>query len=291
MEIITQDFTYNLPDAYMSSSIANGDTATLEYHGPDEIWVFVDKTSGMLDWSMHALINFDESVQEMATIHAGNDKKAVLVHFDQNPLICWAMYGELDWDDLGEKTYTLDGETEPYFTHPDPLPPQMIYEYPRFQYLFDVNAWKTPYPMITSPALTQEELEAQISSFIAGLESQLNDVDLSMDAEQRSQMETIKTQAEAIITKYGPDGADVPYYMWPAPGETPNWDPDVEADDDVPEDQRWTKEANAEFTEDDDADTTTADPDTDPTPASTTEAFPNSDSQDPPEDPDDSEEE
>jgi len=276
MEIITEDFTYNVPDSYLSTATTEGKTNTLTYTGPNEIWAFVDKVSGKLDWSMHALINFDEGMQEIAITHAGQYHKPILVHFDQNPLICWAMYGDLDWDSLGEKTFTLDGETEPYYRHPDPLPPQLIYDYPSFVYLFDSSTWKQPYPMQT-PKQTQDDVEGYIAAYIADIEKHIADSNSGLTADQKTTMTAAKTTAEGIVAKYGPDGANVPYWMWPPCPPTPDWDPNMEEDTDVPEAERW--DSAADGSEGAGAETNYQPENNEPTPASESEAFPNTDSQ------------
>jgi len=273
MEIITEDFTYNVPDSYLSTETTEGKTNTITYEGPNEIWVFVDKLTGKLNWSMHALINFDDGMQELANVHAGQDHKAILVHFDQNPLICWAMYGDLDWDSLGEKTFTLDGEDEPYYTHPDPLPPQMIYDYPNFVYLFDSSTWKTPYPMQT-PQQTEDDVKGYIALYIEDIDRHLSNPDTGLTADQRAQLEAGKTFAEGIEAKYGPDGANVPFWMWPPCPRTPDWEDDPEPIPDTPEDTAADHNAAATV---DDGDTPVINDE--PTKASETEAFPNSDSQ------------
>jgi len=214
MEIITQEMTYSIPDEYFTTSTDDGITGTVTYTGPDEIWVFVDRTTGKLNWSMHALANFDETIQELANRHAGEDHKAILVNFSQNPLICWAMFGEYDFDNASQKTYTLDGESEPYFTNPDPLPPQMIYDYPNFTYLFDSGTWRQPYPMVT-PSWTQADIEEIIANTISDIESRIDSSDVSDS--YTAALTATKTELEGLVAKYGPDGANVPYYMWPMP--------------------------------------------------------------------------
>ena len=42
---VTTDLTYVCPDDFYSQSVANGDTATASYTGPDRLWVFVDNAT------------------------------------------------------------------------------------------------------------------------------------------------------------------------------------------------------------------------------------------------------
>jgi hypothetical protein len=46
MAEITKNFTYDIPDAYLSQTNSNGDTTTASYTGPDRLYVYVDATSG-----------------------------------------------------------------------------------------------------------------------------------------------------------------------------------------------------------------------------------------------------
>lgn len=46
MAEITKNFTYDIPDAYLSQTNNDGDTATASYTGPDSLYIYVDATSG-----------------------------------------------------------------------------------------------------------------------------------------------------------------------------------------------------------------------------------------------------
>lgn len=221
MEIITQNFTYDLPDVYLGSTTEDGLTGTVSYHGPDTMWVFVDAKTGKLNWGMHCIIDHDDDAQEIANLHAGEDHRAILVSFTQNPLICWAMFGEYDEETASEKTYTLDGETEPYFTHFDPIPPHEVYDYDSFTYLIDQGQWKTPYPM-RKPQRTQEEFTDLLAELIADIERDIAAEEV--DAENTALMEAYKTKVEALSTTY----SDVPWYMWPIPPAPELGDPNKE---------------------------------------------------------------
>lgn len=225
MEIITQNFTYDLPDVYLGNTTNDGLTGTVEYHGPDTMWVFVNASTGKLNWGMHCIIDHDDTTQDLAQIHAGEDHRAVLVTFAQNPLICWAMWGEYPEDTASVKEYILDGETEAYFTHFDPIPPHEVYNYDEFTYLFDNAAWKTPYPMRT-PQRTQEEIEALLDEMIVDIQEKIDADDVGAD--DTTAMETYKSDVEAVRTKYA--ATDVPWYMWPIPQgpEINRIDPDAE---------------------------------------------------------------
>lgn len=236
MEIITQNFTYDLPDVYLGSTTEDGLTGTVSYNGPDAMWVFVNANTGKLNWAMHCIIDHDDDAQGHATIHAGEDHRAILITFAQNPLICWAMWGEYDEENASEKTYTLDGASEPYFTHYDPIPPHEVYNYDEFTYLFDSSAWRTPYPM-RSPQRTEAEFTALLAELVADIER-----DIAADyvnASDTALMETYKADVEALSTTY----ADIPWYMWPMPEAPVLTDPDVEVVDEAERmigDAEWT---------------------------------------------------
>lgn len=233
MEIITQEFTYSVPDLYLTNDVTENKTGTITYHGPDEMWVFVNAQTGKLNWGMHCLLNHDSSMQETAKVHAGEGHKAILINFNQNPLICWAMWGEYDEENASVVEFTLEGETEPYFTHFDPLPPLEIYDYDEFTYLFDQNTWKTPYPM-RGPLLTKNQLDIILQEMIDDANELIAADDVS--EEYTEALENFKLEVEALPSKY----ADEPYYIWPMP-EAPQVKRGGlhEPEDDVPEEERW----------------------------------------------------
>ena len=43
---ITKQFTYDIPDDYLSQTNSKGDTATATYTGPEKLYVFVDQVTG-----------------------------------------------------------------------------------------------------------------------------------------------------------------------------------------------------------------------------------------------------
>ena len=46
MAEITKNFTYDIPNEYLSQSNSDGDTATASYTGPDRLYVYVDADTG-----------------------------------------------------------------------------------------------------------------------------------------------------------------------------------------------------------------------------------------------------
>jgi len=290
MEIITQNLTYDLPDVYLGSTTEDGLTGTVSYHGPDSMWVFVNATTGKLNWAMHCIIDHDDTTQDLASTHAGEDHRAIRITFDQNPLICWAMWGEYDEENASEKTYTLDGASEPYFTHYDPIPPHEVYNYDEFTYLFDNAAWKTPYPM-RSPQRTEEEWDVLYAEYLEDVQEKIDADDVN--EEYTAKMVEFKAELEALATTY----ADVPWYMWPMPNapEIKRDDPDAEVVDEAERmigDSEWTPaEDGTEGPGPESNYGTDLDPSTGVTPASETEAYPDADSEQPEADlPDDPEE-
>lgn len=280
MEIITQNFTYDLPDVYLGTTTNDGLTGTVEYHGPDSMWVFVNAATGKLNWGMHCIIDHDDTTQDLAQVHAGEDHRAVLVTFDQNPLICWAMWGEYDEENASVKEYKLDGAAEAYFTHFDPIPPHEVYNYDEFTYLFDNAAWKTPYPM-RQPQRTEEEWDVLFAEYIEDVQEKIDADDINAD--YTAAMVDFKAELEALATTY----ADVPWYMWPMP-EAPaikRDDPDAEVVDEAERmigDSEWTPAEDG--TEGPGADTNYGadlDPSAPAIAASETEAYPDADSEQP----------
>lgn len=240
MEIITQDFTYDLPDEFLGTTKNDGLTGTVEYRGPDTMWVFVNAQTGKLNWGMHCIIDHDDTTQDLANTHAGEDHRAILVTFAQNPLICWAMWGEYDEENASEKTYTLDGETEPYFTHFDPTPPHDVYDYDEFTYLFDNASWKTPYPF-RKPQRTEEEINELFDEMLVELQDEIDADDIN--SEDTTALIAYKAEVEEWRTKF--TEASIPWYMWSLPNapEIKRVDPDEEVVDESARmigDSEWT---------------------------------------------------
>lgn len=282
MQIITKEFTYDVPNVYLSTDTSEGKTGTVSYHGPDEIYVFVDKKTGKLNWSMHCLINHDETIYDLAQIHAGEDHRPILVTFDQNPLICWAMWGVYDEENASETTYTLEGETEPYFSHFDPIPPHEVYDYPEFTFLFDNAAWKTPYPM-RSPQRTQDEWTEIFNGMIADAQACIDAEDVNDD--DTAAMIAYKEELEALPTRF----ADVPWYMWKVPAGPDITREDHKTPEGIVTEEEWVpaedgSEGPGPATNYQPADETVI-------PANESAEFPNTESSQPPADPpEDSEE-
>lgn len=149
VNIITQDFTYDVPDEYLLKTNANGDQHTCSYTGPEAIYVAVNKETGRIDLSRGwEAVTADDSALAMMNVRAGEGCKVVKVLFSEEPVICWLIVEQLDLDrDAGEqKEYKLPGDDKVYYSRPAIIYPDHCYEESEIRYNVVTDSWVKPFP-------------------------------------------------------------------------------------------------------------------------------------------------
>ena len=149
--IITKEFTYDIPDDYLGQTNDENKTATWTYEGPDQLFVFAYKDSNIVDLSPSYTIAEDgDEVPEPI------DKYRVKVDTtkDNHMPMASIIWQDLDFDTLTFKSETLpDGST---WRCLDPLPPHEAYDDDNITYDKDTNTFTYPW---MQPHIDWEEIK------------------------------------------------------------------------------------------------------------------------------------
>lgn len=226
MANIKQTFTYDMPDEYLAQTSDLGLTGEWEYEGPEKIYVFVDKaTNKMVSHFSFRPHNDSVTQEEMDAemdVVTGRDCYHAPVEFSKDPLLLAAVAGDMHLaSDLPNKTYTLPGETEPFYSRPDPLQPDHVIDTTDIEWDPTKNEWKKPFPW-RKPHITREQFEAAH----AGILAQTKEISTSkFTASQKTKWNAFVTEFENVTTKFA-DYLDTPW-MIPFPNDprlADNWD-------------------------------------------------------------------
>lgn len=163
MALTTKKFTYNLPDEYLMQTNKLGLTAEWTYEGPDKIYVMVDKETkkinNLLGWLQYDDTKSKEENDKFADMFSGLAFDYVLIDAEEEPLLLAAVVGGSigpEVDKVTQKTYTLEGETEPFYARPNPPFPNKTIEVSEIEFDSDTNEWKKPFPW-KKPHVTKED--------------------------------------------------------------------------------------------------------------------------------------
>jgi len=202
MSDIEQEFTYNLPDEYLYTTDEKGLTATTTYLGPEIIWVFVEKNTGLLNPKIGYQIADEESEEFLTFLNnqAGENNIPVKVSARQEPIICdFIVNSGRDTDEMPQKEYRLENDSRVYFTRPDPTPVEDTYDFDNVRYIFSTNSWSKPFPYQT-PAVSRDTWLRVLNSQIAVAKDDLSRDDLTQ--EQHTAVEEWKKELEEIPNKF-----------------------------------------------------------------------------------------
>ena len=164
MALVTKTFTYDLPDEYLSQTNNLGLTGEWTYEGPDKIYVMVDKKTNKINTLLGWLPYNDDSSREendsFMDQFSGLDNDYGLIDVEEDPLLLAAVVGGSigpEADKLPQKTYTLEGETEPFYSRPNPTLPDHTIEVGDVELDPTTKTWKKPYPW-KKPHITKDDL-------------------------------------------------------------------------------------------------------------------------------------
>jgi len=172
MALTTKKFTYDLPDEYLIQTNTLGLTGEWTYEGPDKIYVMIDRKTNkictVLNWLVYDDTKTREENDEFADMFSGLDFDYALIDANEEPLLLAAVVGGSigpEESTLPQKTYTLEGETEPFYSRPDPTFPDHTIEVADVEWDPTANAWKKPFPW-KKPHITKEQLLSALDNVI-----------------------------------------------------------------------------------------------------------------------------
>jgi len=173
MAIIKKKFTYDMPDEYLAQTNDLGLTGEWEYEGPEKIYVFVDKETNIMIPHYSFRVHNDEFTQEEMNaemkVVAGLDSNFAPVEFDKDPLLLAALVDDARLaSDLPQKTYTLPGDTKPFYSRPDPIQPDHVISLIEIEWDPEKEEWKKPFPW-RKPHITKDMFLSAHEAILAGL--------------------------------------------------------------------------------------------------------------------------
>lgn len=213
MAQVTKTFTMNLPDEYLANTAENGLTGEWTYNGPAKMFVIVDATTGAYlpgqGWSHYDDERTDEENLAAAQTWAGIGKKAVMLTAENDPILISAACGEAPLaSELPQTTYTLPGESEPFYSRPTVQYPDHVYEIGDIMYDLATESWVTPFPW-KKPHVTREEFLRAHTAILA--QEKTEDTDNFTDA-QLTAWTAYLTEFENVPTKFA-DYLDTPWMV------------------------------------------------------------------------------
>jgi len=216
IKIISNKFSYDLPDDYLSQTSAKKLTAEWEYNGPEKLFVFIDNETGALKY-FQSYIPHDgtEESAQGAVIRAGLDSTAVLLTpgTDDTHALVASLFMAFDTSRVAgypQKEYKIDGVT--LYERPDPTPPDHTYEAPEIKYDLEKGEFVKPFSW-KKPWVTEEQHRTVRDSIIEDAKRDLDNEELS--EEVRAKLPEFIKKLEETYEKFA--GWEV--YMIPFPDD------------------------------------------------------------------------
>ena len=142
--IVTQNFTYKVPNNLYSSSDSDGNEVTASYTGPDKGWVFVD-----LDGDQKGKLNRAPGVKHEADdgedIPVPTGTKRVEVTFADDPLILAVLVGGPAVTISGQSQITEDLPDGSQWSENAKLEITEAYDINSLEYDIDAETWSIDY--------------------------------------------------------------------------------------------------------------------------------------------------
>ena len=213
MANVTKTFTMNLPDEYLANTAEDGLTGEWTYTGPAKMFVLVDAATGAflpgMGWCHYDDERTDEENLAAAQTWGGVGKKAVMLTAENDPILIAAMSDTAPLAaELPQTTYTLPGESEPFYSRPTVQYPDHVYEIGDISYDLAAEAWVTPFPW-KKPHISREQFMAAHARILA----QELDVDTTgFTSAQDTAWTAYLTEFENVPTKFA-DYLDTPWMV------------------------------------------------------------------------------
>jgi hypothetical protein len=227
--MIEYTFTYKVPDMFGTTLTEENLSEEKIYHGPEFFYVTLteDNKINTIDKPLAK----DEVLTQENIDNWRDGKPYILVDAKEYPLVAYLVAqvftaGDVDDDDevLKEKHYTLEGETEPFFSHIVPIMIEDVYDSDNIIYDQEQETFIVPMIDHTTRENYFERRDYEIEDATRLIQSgTLN----------KAQVIALSEYIEAftgIEIKY----ADYPHHMWPRP-DYPLGDEPEEGDPDHPD--------------------------------------------------------
>ena len=141
MENITKEFTYPVTDDQYSGTMDENNTGTLTYEGPAMLRVLIERSTNKLTRG-----HITEDEWDNGEFNNVNDEKfAVEVDCETNPLVCTLVYG-LNVNDVNQIVEEIPNNPLPYKRH-DPMLPDHVYDVPNIEYSHATSSFISPFPL------------------------------------------------------------------------------------------------------------------------------------------------
>jgi hypothetical protein len=221
MSDISKAYSYKLPDSYYGSTSVDGNTATAVYNGPAKGFVFVGAEDGVLhpEEGFHPWSGNQEDKDGMIT-RAGLSRRVVVLDCttsDDDTVIAAICAGQnTSSDDWNTVSYTLDGESEPYHTEPDPLPLNDVYDVMNVTYDLEAESWNIDAIPFASAPMTMEEHKQMRDSLIVQAQEFIAAEENEVTADQTTAINAYITELQNLYTRFsGVHQARIGFPSWP----------------------------------------------------------------------------
>ena len=222
INIITTNFSYDVPDEYLLSTNVNGNQDTLSYSGPDAIYIAITRATGKVQWSS-GFEAVDGSGDDLAmmTQRAGPDATVIKVIAADNPVICWlALSPDVDRDAGAQKEYKLAGDDTVYYSRPATIYPDHAYEEEDITYNLNTESWNT-FPW-KGPHMTWDNLLSAATAIAASRQAEIDSGTIT-DADEVTANNAYIAEMQGIEAKFKgaswADGSTVQPWQVPFPAD------------------------------------------------------------------------
>jgi hypothetical protein len=211
MALISKKITYDLPDEFLAQTSDLGLKGEYTYNGPDKVYVILDRKDNRIveNLGYHAYVDdwSEEENESFIEMYSGNDFDYALITFDEDPALLAAVVQQNPpLDEVPQKTYTLPGESTPFYSRPESPFPSHTIEYGEVEW--DGTKWVKPYPW-KKPYITKEQLLSALQMIIA----QEKKVEVSsFTSAQKTKWNAYLSDLEAVPTKFA-DYLDTPWMV------------------------------------------------------------------------------
>ena len=206
--IITKEFTYNVPDDYLAQTNTDANTATWTYEGPDYMYVFANEDTNLVHTSPVYTIADDGDI---IPTPVGYYKIEIDTTISNHMPTASIAYQNIDWNTLPKSSETLpDGSV---YQMLDPLPPHEAYETSSITYDRETNTFTYPW---NQPHSSWDRLVSARNSLLGQSDEWMKDAD-EYTADQLTELTAYRQSLRNLTTTFsGIDPHKVPFPIVPS---------------------------------------------------------------------------